>query len=73
MIENEQPDEDQEGSAETPACETDEAGLQDILGKIGGMLPQGALDQASQMPGGQSDGDPLSNLAGLAGTMLHHD
>ena len=73
MIENEQPDEDQEGSAETPTSEMGENGSEDILGKIGGMLPQGALDQASQMLGGESDGDPLNNLTGLAGKMLQRD
>lgn len=61
-----------EAAATTPA-EASEAGGQDILGKISGMLPEGALGKASQLLDTDGDGNPVNDLAGLAGKFLNRD
>lgn len=73
MIDSDQPDEDQDQPTEASAEEVGDAGSGDILGKIGGMLPDGALGQMSQMFGGEDGSSPLGNFADLAGQLLKRD
>lgn len=59
-------------AAEAPGDARAEAG-EGILGKLGGMLPEGALGKASELLDRDGDGNPLNDLSGLAGKFLNRD
>jgi hypothetical protein len=47
-----------------------QAGVEGLLGKVAGMLPEGALDKASSLLDRDGDGNPINDIAGLAGKFL---
>lgn len=59
-------------AAEAPSDASAEAG-EGILGKLGGMLPQGALGKATELLDRDGDGNPLNDLSGLAGKFLNRN
>ena len=68
MIDNEQPN--QEPAAEETAVEGLEALKEGVLGKVAGILPEGALEKAAEMLDRDGDGNPLDDLQGLANRFL---
>jgi len=47
-----------------------QAGVEGLLGKVAGMLPEGVLDKASSLLDRDGDGNPINDIAGLAGKFL---
>jgi len=71
MIENEQPNSDP--ATGEAAAEGLEALKEGVLGKVAGMLPEGALEKAAEILDRDGDGNPLDDLQGLASRFLNKE
>lgn len=68
MTENELPGSEPNAEAQAEGLgENSFDALKDgLLGKVAGILPEGALDKAAEMLDRDGDGNPLNDLKGLA-------
>jgi hypothetical protein len=75
MTENENGPDDQlpgDEAATEATAQLNEA-PEGLLGKVAGMLPEGALQKAASLLDRDGDGNPLNDIAGLAGHLTGRD